>query len=108
VSPKILTDILNAVSQNTSISPKKLQKGVGMNYRPMETSLPTANLDRMKVIVKKARKDAEKVDSDRVNPFSIIASFTVMKNRVDKQFPLLKNKSNEIDLLIGTYQLDGG
>ena len=38
VSPKVLTDISNAVTQNTSISPKELQKGVGMNYRPMEAS----------------------------------------------------------------------
>ena len=107
VSLKVLTDISNAVTHNTSISPKELQKGVGMNYRPMEASLPTANLDRMQVIVKKARKKAEKVDSDRVNPFSIIASFPAMKNRIDKQCTLLENKSNEIDVLIGTYQLDG-
>lgn len=45
VSPKVLSDISNAVSRNTSISPKELQKGVGMDYRPIETSLPTANLD---------------------------------------------------------------
>ena len=83
VCPKVLTDISNAVTQNTSISPKELQKGVGMNYRPMEASLPTANLDRMRAIVKKARKEVEKVDSDRVNPFSIIVSFPAMKNRID-------------------------
>ena len=52
VSPKVLSDISNAVSRNTSISPKELQKGVGMDYRPIETSLPTANLDRMRGIVK--------------------------------------------------------
>lgn len=79
VSPKVLSDISNAVSRNTSISPKELQKGVGMDYRPTETSLPTANLDRMHAIVKKAKKEAEKVDCDRVNPFSIIASFPAMK-----------------------------
>ena len=107
VPPKVLCDISNAVSRNTSISPKELQKGVGMDYRPIETSLPTANLDRMRAIVKKARKEAEKVDSDRVNPFSIIASFSAMKSRIDRQCMLLENKSREIDMLIGTYQLDG-
>ena len=45
VSPKVLTDI--SVSQNTLITPEELQKSIGMNYRPIETSLPTANLDRM-------------------------------------------------------------
>ena len=77
MSPKVLTDISNIVTQNTSISPKELQKSVGMNYRLMESSLPTAILDRMRAIV---RKEAEKVDSDRVNPFSIIASFPALKN----------------------------
>ena len=74
-----------------------------MDYRPIETS----NLDRMCAIVKKARKEAEKVDSDRVNPFSIIASFPAMKSQIDRQCMLLENKSREIDMLIGTYQLDG-
>ena len=32
VPPKVLCDISNAVSRNTSISPKELQKGVGMDY----------------------------------------------------------------------------
>ena len=29
-----------------------------------------------------------------------------MKSRIDKQCILLENKSSEIDMLIGTYQLD--
>jgi len=107
VLPKVLSDISNAVSRNTSISPKELQKGFGMDYRPMEVSLPTASLGRMRAIVKKARKEAEKIDCDRVNPFSIIASFPAMKCRIDRQCTLLENKSDEIDKLVGTYQLDG-
>ena len=95
----MLSDISNAVSQNTSIPPKELQKGVGMDYRPIETSLPTECM----ILLKKARKEAEKVDSDRVNLFSIIASFPAMKSRIDRQCMLLENK---IDMLIGTYQLD--
>ena len=55
------------------------------------------------VLLKKARKEAEKVDSDRVNLFSIIASFPAMKSRIDRQCMLLENK---IDMLIGNYQLD--
>lgn len=51
IVPKVLSDISNAVSRNPSISPKELQKGVGMEYRPMEVSLPTASLGRMRAIV---------------------------------------------------------
>jgi len=106
VLPKVLSDISNAISRNTSISPKELQKGCGMDYRPMETSLPTANLGRMRAIVKRVRKDVEKIDCEKVNPFSLIASFSAMKSRIDRQCTLLENKLNEIDTLIGTYQLD--
>ena len=77
-----------------------------MDYRPIETSLPTANLDRVRAIVKKARKEAEKVDCDRVNPFSIVALFPAMKNQIDRQCMILENKLSEIDMLIGTYLLD--
>ena len=107
VCPRVLSDISNAVSRNISVTPKELQKGVGMQYRPMETSLPTANIDRMRAIVKKARKEAEKIDNDKVNPFKIIASFPAIKARIDKQCTILESKSKEIDELIGAYQLDG-
>ena len=52
-------------------------------------------------------EETEKVGSDRVHPFLIIASFPARKNRSDKQYTLLENKLNEINVLIGTYQLDG-
>ena len=51
--PRVLADISNAVSRNISVIPK-LQKGVGMQYCPMETSLATANLDRMRAIVERS------------------------------------------------------
>ena len=107
VCPRVLLDISNAVSHSISVTPKELQKGVGMQYRPMETSLPTANIDRMRAIVKKARKEAEKIDNDKVNPFKIIASFPAIKARIDKQCTILESKSKEIDELVGTYQFDG-
>ena len=47
----------------------------------------TTNIDRMRAIVKKARKDVEKIDNDKVR---FIASFPAIKERIDKQctFPL--------------------
>ena len=107
VCPRVLLDISNAVSRSILVTPKELQKGVGMQYRQMETSLPTANIDRIRAIVKKARKEAEKIDNDKVNPFKIIASFPAIKARIDKQCTTLESKSKEIDELVGTYQLDG-
>ena len=59
VSPIVLMDISNAVSHSISATPKELQKGVGMQYRSMETSLPTANKERIRVIVKRARRDRQ-------------------------------------------------
>jgi len=44
--PKVLSNISNVISRNTSISPKELQKGCRMDYRSMETPLPTASLAR--------------------------------------------------------------
>jgi len=107
ISPRVLADISNAVSHNLSVTPKELQKGVGMSYRPMEASLPAASLDRMRAAVKKVRKEVEKVDNDKVNPFKIIASFPAIKARIDKQCTVLESRSKEIDELIGSYQLDG-
>ena len=46
VCPRVLLDISNAVFLNISVTPKELQNGVGMQYRPMETSLPCNNKHR--------------------------------------------------------------
>ena len=78
-----------------------------MPYRPMEASLPAINLDRMRAAVKKVRKEVEKIDNDKVNPFKIIASFPAIKAGIDKQCTVLESRSKEIDELIGAYQLDG-
>jgi len=50
-----------------------------MNYQPMAVSIATAKIDRVRAIVKKAKKDVEKIDNDHVNPFAIIASFPSIK-----------------------------
>ena len=107
ISPRVLADISNAVSHNLSVTPKELQKGVGMPYRPKEASLPAINLDRMRAAVKKVRKEVEKINNDKVNPFKIIASFPAIKAGIDKQCTVLESRSKEIDELIGAYQLDG-
>ena len=39
---------------NSRVTLKELQNGVGMSYRPMEISLAAANINRVRTIVKKA------------------------------------------------------
>ena len=56
ISPKVLSDITNVVSNNTHLTPKEVQKGVGMGYCPIEKSLAAANLDRIRVMLNKAKK----------------------------------------------------
>ena len=108
ISPRILSDISNVVSKNTTLTPKDLQKGIGMDYRPMEASLPTANIDRMRAVVKKARREVEKIDNEKVNPFKVIASFPAIKHRIDQQQGSVQdNTLTEVNRLIDTYQLDG-
>ena len=55
ISPKVLSDII-LVSQNSQLTLKKVQKGVGMGYRPMEKSMAAANIDRTRAILTKAKK----------------------------------------------------
>ena len=98
--PKLVDDIATITKKNIQITPKEVQKGTGMDYRPMQVSLAAANIDRIRSVVKKARRDVDKVDHDRVNPFAIIASFPSIKERVDQMV-------QGIDDMIGTYQLDG-
>ena len=77
-------------------------------YRPMEASLPTANLDRMRAVVKKARREVEKIDNEKVNPFKIIASFPAIKHKIDQQQGNIQDSTlTEVNKLIDTYQLDG-
>ena len=108
ISPKVLSDISNVVSKNTTLTPKDVQKGIGMDYRPMEASLPTANLDRMRAVVKKARREVEKIDNEKVNPFKVIASFPAIKHKIDEQQGNIQDSTlTEVNKLIDTYQLDG-
>ena len=103
-----LSNISNVVSKNTTLTPKDLQKGIGMDYRPMEASLPTANIDRMRAVIKKARREVEKIDNEKVNPFKVIASFPAIKHRIDQQQGSVQdNTLTEVNRLIDTYHLDG-
>ena len=56
-----------------------------MDYRPTEASLPTANIDRMRAVVRKARRDVEKIDNEKVNSFKVVASFPAIKQIIDQQ-----------------------
>ena len=55
--------------------------------------------------VKKARREIQKVDNERVNPFKIIASFASIKERMDAN-SAGQIHSDAIDKLVGKYQLD--
>jgi len=70
----------------------------------MQVSLASSNIGRIRAAVQKGRRDVDRVDHERVNPFAIIASFPAIKERVDQ--------SNTSDIqgindMIGLYQLDG-
>jgi len=39
----VLQDITNTATMNHSIIPKEVQKGKGMNYKPMNVSIAAAN-----------------------------------------------------------------
>ena len=104
ILPKVLEDITLMAQNNSRITPKELQNGVGMSYRPMEVSLPAAHIGRVRATVKKARQDVEKVDNEKVGPFKIIASFPAIKERIDKNNTSINGE--EIDKLVGNYQID--
>ena len=57
ISPRVLNDISNAVSRNSHITPKEVQKGLEMDYHPMEVSIAAANIYRMRTVVNKSRKE---------------------------------------------------
>ena len=45
----------------------------------MQVSLATSHIGRIRAAVKKGRRDVDKVDHEKVNPFAIIASFPSIK-----------------------------
>ena len=109
ILPKVLSDITNVVSNNTHLTPKEVQKGVGMGYRPIEKSLAAANLDRIRAVLNKTKKQIDKIDNEKVNPFKVIASFPALKERIDQSSEKETAATLEtckIDELIGTYALD--
>ena len=55
-----------------------------MDYNPMEKSIAAANIDRLRAVVNKSKKDIYKVDNDKINPFKIVASFPSIKEKIDK------------------------
>ena len=108
ILPNVIKDISNTASLNSHLAPKEIQKGSGMTYQPMSVSLAAANIDRVRAVVKKAKKEVDKIDNDRVNPFKIIASFPSIKLRIDGNAESLDmNQIRTINALVGNYQLDG-
>lgn len=82
ILPNVVKDMCHTVTLNSHLAPKEIQKGSGMSYQPMSVSLTAANIDRVRAVVKKAKKDVEKIDNDRVNPFKIIAFFHLLKSEL--------------------------
>jgi len=64
IPPNVLCDIANAAQSDMRISPKKIQNGVGMEYRPIESLLAAANISWIRAQVRKARKEVDKVDNE--------------------------------------------
>ena len=64
--PHVVRDIEELAKRNMGISPKEVQKGTGMGYRPMQVSLAATNIDRIRAVVKRARCDVGNVNIVRV------------------------------------------
>jgi len=107
ITPKVLSDISNAISRNSQLTPKQIQKGLGMNYNPMEVSVATGNIDRVRENVNKSKKDIYKVNNGKINPFKIIDSFPSIKERIDRNNLHHTLETAAVDKMIGKYQLDG-
>ena len=105
ISPVVLQDITNMAKSNIKVTPKDMQKGIGLNYQPMEASLAVANIDRVRAVVRKARKEIDKVDNNRINPFKVVASFPSIKDRIDGTITLSNGEA--VSKLVGKYQLEG-
>ena len=59
------------VTLNSHLAPEEIQKGSGMTYQPMSVSLAAANIDHVRAVVKKAKKEVERIDNDSYRLFSI-------------------------------------
>ena len=56
ISPAVFQDITNRAKRNIKVTPKDMQKGIGLNYQPIEASLAAANIDRVRGVVRKQEK----------------------------------------------------
>jgi len=45
---KMICDIADATKQNIQHAPKEIQKGIGMDYSPMQVSLAASNIGRIR------------------------------------------------------------
>jgi len=107
ITPKVLNDISNVVTLNPQLTPKEIQKGSGLSYNPMEKSIAAANLERVRAVVNKSKKDVYKVDNDKLTPFKIVSSFPSIKERIDHNNVHQSLEVDVIDKMVGKYQLDG-
>ena len=74
----------------------------------MEKSMAAANIDRMRVVLNKAKKKIEKIDNERVNTFKIIVSFPAIKDKIDQNCntETPTSQTQMVNKLVRTYQLD--
>jgi len=56
-------DIVEATKRRIQLTPKEIQKGAGMEYRPMQVSLAASNIGRIRAAVQKGKRDVDKVDN---------------------------------------------
>jgi len=96
ITPVVLQDITNVARSNIKVTPKDIQKG---NYQPMVESLAAANIDCVRAVVRKARKDIDNIDNNRD---ILIASFPSNKECIDGTMTLSNNEA--VGELVGKYQ----
>ena len=96
--PKLLSVIYRQL-------PKRYKKVMEWTTRQWRSLAAAANLERVQAHVKKAKREIEKFDNEKVNPFKVIASFPAIKARIDGNLPTDSNATT-INELVGIYQLD--
>jgi len=82
ILPNVVRDITNTVARNSNIAPKEVQKGLGMNYQPMAVSNATAHIDRIRAVVKKAKKMLKKLTMIASIPLQSSALFHPSKSEL--------------------------
>ena len=79
----VLQDITNTATMNHSIIPKEVQKGKGMNYKPMNVSIAAAN-NELELLWKRLERKWKKVDNEKIDPLKFfISSFPLIKQSID-------------------------